>query len=613
MDLSRIRNFAILAHIDHGKSTLADRFLEVTDTVPKNKMREQFLDQMDIERERGITIKLQPVRMVWRPAEIPNSKSQIPNKFQYSNSKSLEFGASNLELTDSKRAYVLNLIDTPGHVDFSYEVSRTLACVEGIILLVDASQGIQAQTLANLHLAQKHGLTIIPAVNKIDLPSAEPEKCAQEIVASLGMKEEDILFVSGKTGQGVRELLEAIIHRVPPPTGDTQKPFKSLIFDSVFDSYRGVIAFVRVFDGRLVANHPIQFMRANQSDKALEVGYFSPQFTKSEMLQAGEIGYIVTGLKEVAEARVGDTITIHDPRVSSRDIEPIPGYIEPKPMVFANFYPTSSEDFSKLRAALLKLRLSDASLTFMPENSPALGPGFRIGFLGLLHLEIVKERLEREYGLHLVVTTPHVDYHGKEGSWEEPWVTVEIICPAQYIGPLMEVARERRAEFKETTYLTEFRVLLTFAMPLAEMIVDFYDKVKSVSSGYASVSYKLLGYRADDLVRLDLLVAGERVEAFSQITHRSKSQQRGREMVERLKSLIPKQLFEVRLQAVVGGKIIASETIPALRKDVTAKLYGGDVTRKRKLLEKQKEGKKKMKRLGSVDIPTDVFLQILKR
>ncbi len=562
---------------------------------------------MDIERERGITIKLQPVRMVYqRQSAVGNEQpaSSMPN--------------ANSQQPSSE--YILNLIDTPGHVDFSYEVSRTLACVEGIILLVDASQGIQAQTLANLHLAQQRKLTIIPVVNKIDLASAEPQKTAQEIKAMLGLDEQEILFVSGKTGQGVPALLEAVVRRIPPPAGSITRPFKSLIFDSVYDSFRGVVVFVRVFDGELTANHPIDFLRTGRADKALEVGHFKPQFSKAGTLQAGEIGYIVTGLKEVAEARVGDTIVSHQPaikslkpQIMSHKAEPISGYVEPSPMVFASFHPTSGEDFPKLRQALLKLKLSDASLVFAPEQSAALGPGFRIGFLGLLHLEIVKERLEREYDLRLVITTPHVDYHGAEGGWEEPWIKMEIISPAQYIGPLMEIARERRAEFKDTTYLSETRVLLTFAMPLSEMIVDFYDRVKSVSSGYASVSYELLEYRPGDLVRLNIIIAGEKADAFSSIIHRSKAQQRGREMVERLKSLIPKQLFEVRLQAALGGKIIASETIPALRKDVTAKLYGGDVTRKRKLLEKQKEGKKKMKRLGSVDIPTDIFLQLLRR
>jgi GTP-binding protein LepA len=589
-----IRNFAIVAHIDHGKSTLADRLIELTGTVPKEKMREQILDQMDIERERGITIKLQPVRMVWRPTR------QLTLISQWSG------------------VCVLNLIDTPGHVDFSYEVSRTLACVEGVILLIDASQGIQAQTLANLHLAQKHHLVVIPVVNKIDLPSAEPEKTAQEIVATLGMPQEDILFASGKTGEGVPELLDAIIERVPPPKADRNLPFKSLIFDSEFDTFRGVVAFVRVFDGQIRAGEAIEFLRAGISDKALEVGSFTPQLKKADALVAGDIGYIVTGLKEVTEARVGDTIAGGLRTKDEGAIEPIPGYAEPKPMVYASFFPVTAGDFPKLKEALFKLRLTDASLTFTPEHSPALGTGLRIGFLGLLHLEIIKERLEREYGLSLVVTTPHVDYRGGEHEWSEPWVKVEIITPTKYLGPVTEVAKERRAEYKDTTYLSGDRMLLAFEMPLSEMIVDFYDRIKSVSSGFASVNYEFLEYRPGDLIRLDILVAGERQEAFSQIVHRSKALDRGREMVERLKQLIPKQWFEVRLQAAISGpgrsgKIIAAETIPALRKDVTAKLYGGDVTRKRKLLEKQKEGKAKMKRLGRVDIPTDVFLKILRR
>jgi GTP-binding protein LepA len=621
--LSNIRNFSIVAHIDHGKSTLADRLIELTGTVPKEKMREQLLDQMDIERERGITIKLAPVRMIWQASEQLATRNP-----QLAESNADE---SRVSIHESPR-FVLNLIDTPGHVDFSYEVSRTLACVEGVILLVDATQGIQAQTLANLHLAQKHNLAIIPVVNKIDLPSAEPEKTAQELVKTVGSREDEILFVSGKTGEGVPELLAAIIERIPPPKGKKAGPFRALIFDSIFDPYRGVVAFVRAFDGELRADQAIRFLRVGREDRALEVGFFAPTLRKSDVLQAGEIGYVVTGLKEVAEARVGDTMTSGDSRAGSC-VDPIPGYAEPNPMVFASFYPLNSGDFGKLREALLKYRLTDASFTFSPEHSPALGAGFRIGFLGLLHLEIAKERLEKEYGLSLVVTTPLVDYRASEGKWphsakasqgtprsptgevewSEPWVALEIITPAQFIGPVMEVVKERRAEYKETTYLTEDRVLIKFAMPLAEMIVDFYDRIKSVSSGYASVNYEFLEYRSGDLVRLDILVAGDKQEAFSQIVHVSQAQQRGREMIERLKSLIPRQWFEVRLQAAIGSKVIASEKIPALRKDVTAKLYGGDVTRKRKLLEKQKEGKVKMKRLGKVDIPTDVFLQLLKR
>lgn len=601
MELANIRNFSIVAHVDHGKSTLADRLIELTGTVPKDKMREQFLDTLDIERERGITVKLTPIRMRWRPQQQSAINSQ-----RSINGDPISAGNDSPE-------YILNLIDTPGHVDFSYEVSRTLACVEGVILLVDATQGIQAQTLANLHLAQKNGLTIIPVVNKIDLASADPEKTAQELVKIVGCREDEILFASGKTGEGVAEVLVAIIERIPPPAGQKAGPFRALIFDSLYDSYRGVVAFVRVFDGQAEAEETIELMRAGKVDKALEVGYFVPWLQKTNQLSAGEIGYIVTGLKDVAEARVGDTVVSTKSPATSDQLEPIPGYAEPKPMVFASLFPVNSGDFGKLRSALFRYRLTDASLTFTPEHSPALGAGFRIGCLGLLHLEIVKERLEKEHGLSLVVTTPHVDYRGQEGDWQEPWVKVEIITPAEYIGAVTELAHARRAEFKDTTYLSPTRVLLTFEMPLSDMIVDFYDRIKSVSSGFASVSYELLEYRPGDLVRLDLLIAGEKIEAFSQITHRSQAQSRGRELVERLKTLIPKQWFEVRLQAAIGSKIIASETIPALRKDVTAKLYGGDVTRKRKLLEKQKAGKEKMKRLGKVDIPTDVFLQILKR
>lgn len=565
----KIRNFAIIAHIDHGKSTLADRLLELTGTIPKNKLVPQYLDRMDLERERGITIKLAPVTMHFR-------------------------------------GYTLNLIDTPGHVDFSYEVSRTLACVEGVVLLVDATQGVQAQTLSNLNLAREQGLAVIPAVNKIDLPSAEVERTVEELAALVGVTKEEVLRLSGKTGEGVDKLLFAIIEQIPAPKGRVEDSFRALIFDSAFDTYRGVVTFVRIFDGKIEQGSPIRLVGAAVAGKALEVGIFTPDFSPKKSLQAGEIGYLVTSLKDLRKARVGDTIGVDV-------VDPLPGYREPQPMVFASLFPESSTDFGKLRDALGKLHLSDSALSFEPTRSAALGPGFRVGVLGLLHLEIVKERLEREYGLSLVVTTPQVHYEGKEGDWQEPWVKLDVITPREYLGTIQEIVRERRGTLLETKTLTSDRLLLSFEMPLAEMIVDFYDRLKSVSSGYASMNYELIGFRPGDLARLDILVAEDPIEAFSQIVPREFAARRGREIVGRLKNLIPRQLFEIKIQAAIGSKIVASESIPALRKDVIAKLYGGDRTRKDKLLEKQKAGKKHLKRLGKVDIPTDVFLKLLKR
>jgi GTP-binding protein LepA len=566
---AKIRNFAIIAHVDHGKSTLADRLLEITGTVPKNKMVPQYLDRMDLERERGITIKLAPVTMEWR-------------------------------------GYTLNLIDTPGHVDFSYEVSRTLAAVEGAILLVDATQGVQAQTLSNLHLARSQGLTIIPVVNKIDLPSAEMERTVDELAALLSVPKESVLKVSGKTGEGVEGLLSAIAERIPAPKSNPNVPFRALVFDSIFDTFRGVVVYVRIFDGKIEKGAEVRFQGTGTTGKTSEIGVFSPDFLPKKSLETGAIGYLVTNLKEIRQARVGDT-------VAAGDVDPLPGYLEPQPMVFASFFTESGTDFGKLRDALGKLHLSDSSLSFEPTRSQALGPGFKVGVLGLLHLEIVKERLEREYGLSLVVTTPQVHYEGKEGDWKEPWVKLEIITPSQYLGSIQEAIRERRGVLLETKTLSGDRLLLTFEIPLAEMIVDFYDLLKSLSSGYASMNYELVGYRPGDLVRLDILVAEDPIEAFSQIVPREFAARRGREIVERLKILIPRQLFEVKIQAAAGSKILASEKIPPLRKDVTAKLYGGDRTRKDKLLQKQKAGKKRMKRMGKVDIPTDVFLKLLKR
>jgi GTP-binding protein LepA len=579
MESQKIRNYCIIAHIDHGKSTLADRMLEVTGTV--EHARAQSLDTMDLERERGITIKLQPVRM----------------NYSYQG-------------TD----YTLNLIDTPGHVDFQYEVSRSLAAVEGAILLVDATQGIQAQTLANLHLAQEHDLTIVPVVNKIDLPAAEPEKTAFEIAVLLNIDPDSVLFASGKTGEGVKELIETIIDRVPAPEEKpVEAPLRALVFDSIYDTYRGVVAFVRVVEGTLQRGDRMRLIVTGKETDVLEVGSFGVgKYDPSSALTAGEIGYIITGLKDVAEARVGDTITklpIHP------TIQPLPGYQEVVPMVYAGLFTTSGDDYPLLRDALLKLKLNDASLFYEPETSKAFGFGFRCGFLGLLHLEIVKERLEREYNLSLVVTTPTVQYHriqdGSKEKIEEPFVRLEVITPNSAVGGIMELVQSHRGTYLDMEYVGD-RVIIRYDVPLAEIIVNFYDELKSASSGYASMSYYILDWREEDLVDMDILIAEEPVEAFNQVVHRSKADKRAKEIVERLKELIPQQNFEVKIQAAIGAKIIASERLSALRKDVTAKLYGGDVTRKNKLLDKQKKGKKKMKMLGKVEVPTTVFLELLK-
>lgn len=600
--MQNIRNFCIIAHIDHGKSTLADRFLELTGTIEKRKMKEQVLDQMELERERGITIKLQPVTM-------------------------------NYKLNG--RDYQLNLIDTPGHVDFSYEVSRSLAAVEGAILLVDATKGVQAQTLANLQLALNQKLTIVPALNKIDLPSAKIEEAELEVRATLeslmGEKFDGEVFkISGKTGQGVAELLEAVIAKVSAPQTKEQN-LQALIFDSAYDAFKGVIAYVRLFGGEIKAGQKIKMAAFKKEVEVLEVGLFRPMLFKTSSLGAGQIGYVATGLKDISFCRVGDTI------VSPVESAPaLPGYKEPSPMVFASFYPAGEDDdFDILKDALAKLSLSDSSLTFELESSEALGRGFKCGFLGMLHLEIVSERLKREYSLELLITTPSVAYEilektrGAEPKTiktaqempdvhlleyiKEPWVKLEIITPASFMGAVMKLAEGSSCVFLNTTYLSQERVVLEYEVPLREIIVDFYDKLKSVSSGYASMSYELIGYREADLVRLDVLIAGEMVEAFSRVVPKKKAESEGRALVERLKEIIPKQMFAVALQAVLGGKIIARETISAMRKDVTGYLYGGDVTRKRKLLEKQKKGKKKMKTLGKVNIPQDVFLKALKK
>lgn len=576
---NKIRNFGIIAHIDHGKSTLADRMIELTQTVDRRVMKDQLLDQMDLERERGITIKLQPVTMNWQ-------------------------------------GHVLNLIDTPGHVDFGYEVSRSLAAVEGVVLLVDAAQGIQAQTLTTLNQAQEQKLTIIPVVNKVDLPNAEPERVAQELIDLLKVDDDQIIFSSGKTGEGVEDILNQIIKWVPSPSGTAEGPLKAMIFDSIYDSYRGVISYLRIFEGSLKNREDIIFMSNETEDQALEVGIFQPKMVAKEELALGMIGYVVTGVKDVSAARVGDTVT----SVRNMAKEPLVGYREVVPMVYAGMF-AADGDVASLRDALDKLKLNDSSLSFEPDSSKAFGLGFRCGFLGLLHMEIVTERLEREFNLELIVTTPsvahkEVNYQGKK-VYSEPWVKVEIVVPQQFLGAVMEIAQARRGKLIDTVYLSDDsqsqRAVLSYELPLAEVIVNFYDKLKSVSSGYASMNYEFIEYREDPkLVKLSILVAGEEVDELAMIVHNTEALSRGREVTAKLKDLIPQQNFEVSLQAAIGGKIIARETIKALRKDVTAKLYGGDRSRKDKLLKKQKAGKKRLKKLGKVDIPSDVFIKLLK-
>ncbi len=610
MDPSRIRNFCIIAHIDHGKSTLADRMLEITGAVSPREMQDQLLDTMDLERERGITIKAQAVRM---------------------------------GLHYAGEEYELNLIDTPGHVDFSYEVSRSLAACEGALLVVDASQGIQAQTLANVYLALEHDLAIIPVVNKIDLPAAEPERVIEELAAAFGFTPGEALRVSAKEGHGVRGLLEAVVDRIPPPETRPGKPLRALVFDSKYDSYKGVMAYVRIVDGEVKGADRVRMMATGAETDLLEVGVFTPGMVKIPSLGAGEVGYLATGLKSVGECRVGDTITLA--RHGAAD--PLPGYGEQKPMVFAGLYPSEGNDYHELREALERLQMNDAALVYEPENSAALGPGFRCGFLGLLHMEIVQERLEREYGMDLVVTAPSVVYKatmnddsvreisrptdlptgGESQFVEEPWLEISLLTPSRFIGAMMELVNAKRGEFKRTEYLdaatgaptgndsppsSDPRVVVEAYLPLAEVLVDFYDQVKTRSRGYASLDYSFSGYRAAPLVRLDILVNQVPVDALSLITHRDRAYHQGRALVQQLRKLIPRQLFEVPIQAAVGSKIIARETVHALRKNVLAKCYGGDVTRKRKLLEKQAEGKKRMKRVGRVDVPQEAFLAVLK-
>jgi GTP-binding protein LepA len=610
MNQKNVRNFCIIAHIDHGKSTLADRLLELTGTVEKRKMKEQILDQMDLERERGITIKLQPVRM----------------NYQYKNLKS-----------QSSR-YILNLIDTPGHVDFNYEVSRSLAAVEGAILLVDATKGVQAQTLSNLYLAIEQGLEIIPVVNKTDLPNANVEKTKKEIIHILGCEEEKIFTASGKTGEGVEKIVAEIIKRVPPPKGDEKKPLKALVFDSKYDVYKGVLAYVRIFDGSIKREDQIIMMATSSESSVIETGYFKPDLITAEALYAGDIGYIATGLKSVDQCRIGDTIT--NARTDADKVEPLAGYKEVKPMVYASFYPQEGEDYTFMRDALGKLKLNDAAFTFEPESNPALGKGFRCGFLGLLHLEIIQERLKREFNLAPTVTTPGVIYKIKLltnnlysktddeidiyspselpdpsmiDSISEPYVKLDIVSPANYLGPIMEVMKNTRSEYRNTEYIDSERIILTFESPLTDVIINLHDDLKSASSGYASMNYEIIGYRTNELVKMDIMVAGDKIDAFSRIVPKEKVFAEGKRIVEKLKEAIPRQNFAVALQAAVGGKIIARETIKAFRKDVIAKLYGGDVTRKKKLLERQKKGKKKMKSIGRVDIPSAAYLAVLKK
>jgi GTP-binding protein LepA len=593
----RIRNFSIVAHIDHGKSTLADRLLEATHTIDKRLMQSQVLDSMELEREKGITIKARAVRLHYDAAD--------------------------------GQTYALNLIDTPGHVDFTYEVSRSLQACEGAILVVDASQGIEAQTLANVHLAMAQNLVIVPVINKIDLPSADPEMVLDELEETLAIPREEVLLVSAKEGIGVPEILEAIVARVPPPAAKADAPLAALVFDSHYDAYKGVVAYVRLASGTLHDHDRIRFMATGAESEILELGYFRPQPVPAKRLVGGEVGYVATGLKSIREAQVGDTLTAaHRPAEA-----PLPGYQEPLPLVFAGIYPVRGDDYPELRDALDKLHLNDAGFVYEPESSAALGFGFRCGFLGLLHMEIVQERLEREFDLDLIASAPSVEYrvklhHGDEelvvdnpaqmppaGDIEqisEPWVAVQVITPTEYIGPLMELATGRRGEFQTMEYLDPQRVNLHFEMPLGELIIDFYDLLKSRSSGYASLDYGYIGYRPGDLVKLDVLVSGEPVDALSLIVHRSNAYRSGKALVEKLKELIPRQMFEVPVQAAIGSHIISRETIRAMRKNVLAKCYGGDVTRKRKLLEKQREGKQRMKRVGSVEIPQEAFLAVLR-
>ncbi|MGC8871831.1 MAG: translation elongation factor 4 [Caldimicrobium sp.] len=591
----RIRNFSIIAHIDHGKSTLADRLLEITGAVSAREMREQYLDRLDLERERGITIKAQAVRLYYE--------------------------------RENGEVYQLNLIDTPGHVDFSYEVSRALSACEGALLVVDASQGVEAQTLANVYLALENNLEIIPVINKIDLPQADIEKTKREIEEIIGLSAEDALLVSAKQGIGIKEVLEAIVNKIPPPKGKREAPLRALVFDSWYDPYLGVVVLLRVVDGKIYPGMNIKFLSTGKVFEVTKVGVFAPEATTLDCLYAGEVGFIAAGIKEVRDAKIGDTIT-----EASANVEPLPGFKEIKPVVFAGIFPVDSDDFSALKDAIEKLWLNDPAFSYEMETSAALGFGFRCGFQGLLHMEIVQERLEREFKLNLISTAPSVKYkirlkNGKEleienpAHWpdpglidevSEPYIRAEIYTPKEFIGPLLTLCEEKRGIQKEIKYLSPDRVVIVYELPFSEVVLDFYDKLKSYSRGYASLDYQFIGYRASDLVKMDILINKQPVDALSLIVHREKAYYRGRELVSKLKEVIPRQLFEVIIQAAIGSKIIARERIPPLRKDVLAKCYGGDVTRKKKLLEKQKEGKKRLKAIGHIEIPQEAFLAVLK-
>lgn len=596
MSQELIRNFSIIAHIDHGKSTLADRLIESTGTISHREMEEQVLDQLDLERERGITIKAQAVRISYKAKD--------------------------------GKTYMLNLIDTPGHVDFTYEVSRALAACEGALLVVDASQGIEAQTLANVYLALEHDLEIIPVINKIDLPSAEPEKVKKEIEEVIGIDASEAVLTSAKTGLGIEEVLEAIVKKVPPPLGDINKPLKALVFDSKFDAYKGVVLYLRVFDGQIRKGMNIRMMATGKVFEVTEVGVFKPNLVNVDVLEAGQVGFFAAAIKNVKDARVGDTVTDNDNRAEAA----LPGYRKATPMVFCGLYPVENSDYDSLRDALEKLQLNDASLVFEPETSVALGFGFRCGFLGLLHMDVIKERLEREYNLTLITTAPNVIYQVFRTNGdiemvdnpslfpeptvidhvEEPYVRATIIAPKDYVGAVMELSQEKRGEYENMTFVDENRVMIHYSLPLSEIIYDYFDRLKSATRGYASLDYELHGYRQSNLAKVDILLNGEPVDALSAIVHRDSSVRRGRQLVEKLRGLIPRQMFEIPVQAAIGNKVIARETVRAMRKDVLAKCYGGDISRKRKLLEKQKEGKKRMKQVGSVELPQEAFMAILK-
>lgn len=596
MDQNKIRNFSIIAHIDHGKSTLADRLIEYTGTLTKREMEAQILDSMDLERERGITIKAQAVRSSYK--------------------------AKNGE------EYMLNFIDTPGHVDFTYEVSRALAACEGALLVIDATQGIEAQTLANVYLALDNDLEIIPVINKVDLPSADPDRVKHEIEEVIGIDASEAVLTSAKTGLGIEDVLEAIVAKVPAPSGISDSPLKALVFDSKFDAYKGVVLYVRVIDGRIKPGMKIKMMATNAEFEVTEVGVFKPNLVNVDSLEVGQVGFFAAAIKNVKDARVGDTVT----DANNPAAEALPGYRKATPMVFCGLYPVENSDYDNLRDALEKLQLNDASLVFEPETSVALGFGFRCGFLGLLHMDVIKERLEREYNLTLITTAPNVIYQVFRTNGdvelvdnpsnfpdptvidhvEEPYVNATIIVPKDYVGAVMELSQEKRGEYENMTYLDETRVMIHYALPLSEIIYDYFDRLKSVTRGYASLGYELAGYRASSLVKVDILLNGEPVDALSAIVHREKAVSRGRQLVEKLRSLIPRQMFEIPVQAAIGNKVIARENVRAMRKDVLAKCYGGDISRKRKLLEKQKEGKKRMKQVGSVELPQEAFMAILK-